>query len=40
MEKDTDMKKSGTYIICPVCGFIPSVLSPDRHIKEVHKNDE
>jgi len=28
--------ESGTYIMCEVCGFIRSDMSPDNHVRVVH----
>ena len=33
------MVDSGIYIMCPVCGIIPSNASPEKHIEEVHRNE-
>ena len=30
------LSKSGTYIMCDVCGFIRSDYSPDNHMRVVH----
>jgi hypothetical protein len=30
------LDKSGTYVMCDVCGFIRSDLSPDNHMRVVH----
>jgi hypothetical protein len=39
MPEDIKKIKSGVYILCPICGFIPSWISPEKHIEEVHYNE-
>ena len=35
-ERILEVSESGTYIMCEVCGFIRSDMSPDNHVRVVH----